>query len=497
MRSQQQLSYQMAQCSRVNYESSRSAMTSQPMMQAMPASADFMPMSASTAFPLQMGPQIEDVPPLDKCIGQIVLDWEFVHDLDLHLLKVVGATASQAEEPSPEPDPVISDLGALVDEANNLKLHSRQQLEPVVWYSHKVRSASGGRNTPQAVLQLDRNAQVHSHKPVENLYLTETLDAGVYVVAVHNYSHRQLQDTVVGPGQQHEYRSLEEFQKGDPGYQKMVKALADQIAYAEDEDGMEKQAIMAKVDEDLNMGSSMVQQKCTAGDGRTGVHYGLTMYTYPEAAANHPQESSMEDLQSKFKSDFFATSDCVFDPAADLTGYNGASVLADVASDAGKLALPDKHAAHVALLHVSRGSRARIASVRMLAGKPRPGEVCDIGDSAGLAGPGGTSAMRAVRRQRMSTSAYACSQPEPELPPQTVHGGYMNPQMQMPPMQLQPQVWQGGYSQMRLQTPPQRPQTQAPTQMRAQRPLAQRAPKPPQVPFPQPRAKAPHQGRHF
>ena len=196
MRSQQQLSYQVAQNSRVNYESSRSMMTSQ-----MQASMDFMPMSASAAFPVQiMGSQTEDVPPLDKCIGQIVLDWEFVHDLDLHLLKVVGATASSAQEPSPEPDTVPYDLGALVDEGNNLKLHSGQQLEPVVWYSHKVRSASRGQSTPQAVLQLDRNAQVHSHKPVENLYLTETLDAGVYVVAVHNYSHRQLQDTVVGPG---------------------------------------------------------------------------------------------------------------------------------------------------------------------------------------------------------------------------------------------------------------------------------------------------------
>jgi len=306
------------------------------------------------AFLSQTGSQIEDVPPLDKCIPQIVLDWEFVHDLDLHLLKVVGATSSSAQEPSPEPDPVPADLGALVDEGNNLKLQSGQQLEPGVWYSHKVRSASRGQSTPQAVLQLDRNAQVHSHKPVENLYLTETLDAGVYVVAVHNYSHRQLQDTVVGPGQQHEYRSFEEFQKGDPGYQKMVKALADQMAHAEDEDGMEKQAIMAKVDQDLNSGSNMVHQKCTVGDGRTGVHYGLTVYTYPEAVANHPQASTMEDLQNKFKSDFFATSDCVFDPAADLTGYNGASVLADVASDAGKLALPDKHAAHVALIHVSK-----------------------------------------------------------------------------------------------------------------------------------------------
>ena len=219
MRSQQQLRYQVAQNSRVNYESTRSMMTSLPMMQ---ASMDIMPMRAGEhglhAFPSQTGSQIEEVPPLDKCIGQIVLDWEFVHDLDLHLLKVVDATA----EPSPEPDPVPYDLGALVDEGNNLKLHSGQQLEPVVWYSHKVRSASRGQSTPQAVLQLDRNAQVHSHKPVENLYLTETLDAGVYVVAVHNYSHRQLQDTVVGPGQQHEYRSFEEFQKGDPGDRKSV-----------------------------------------------------------------------------------------------------------------------------------------------------------------------------------------------------------------------------------------------------------------------------------
>jgi len=268
------------------------------------------------------------------------------------------------------------------------------------------------------------------------------------VVAVHNYSHRQLQDTVVGPGQQHEYRSFEEFQKGDPGYQKMAKALADQMAHAEDEDGMEKQAIMAKVDQDLNSGSNMVHQKCTVGDGRTGVHYGLTVYTYPKAAANHPQASTMEDLQNKFKSDFFATSDCVFDPAADLTGYNGASVLADVASDAGKLALPDKHAAHVALIHVSKESKARVASVRMLAGRPRPGEVCDIDASAGFTGPGGMNAMRIVRRQCMSASTCTRSQPEPELPPQTLQGGYMHPQMQMPSMQHRPQEWPGACSQM-------------------------------------------------
>jgi len=167
-------------------------------------------------------------------------------------------------------------------------------------------------------------------------------------------------------------------------------------------------------------------------------------------------------------------------------------VLADVASDAGKLALPDKHAAHVALIQVSKESKARIASVRMLAGKPRPGEARDIGASAGFAGPGGMSAMRAVRRQHMSTctrsqpepelppltlqggfmhpqmqmppmqhmsaSAYARSQPEPELPPQTLQGGYAHPQVQMTPMQHQPRVRQGVYSQMQLQTPPQTPQ---------------------------------------
>jgi len=542
MRSQQQLSYQLQQCSRVNYECSRSY---QPTTQSMPASVDFMPMPASAASPLYLGPQIEDVPPLDKCIGQIVLDWEFVHDLDLHLLKVVGATASPAQEPSPEPDPVPCDLCALVDEANNLKLHSRQRLEPVVWYSRKVCSASAGQSTPQAVLQLDRNAQVHSHKPVENLYLTETLDAGVYVVAVHNFSQRQLHATVVGPGQQHEYRSFDEFQKGDPGYQKMEKGLAEQIAHAEDEDGIEKQAIMAKVDQDLNMGSRMVQQKCTTGDGRTGVHYGVTVYTYPEAAANHPQASAMEDLQSKFKSDFFASSDCVFDPSVDLTGYNGASVLADVTSDTGRLALPHKHAAHVALLHVSKGNKARIASVRILAGQPRPGEACEVGDSAGLAGPAGMGAMRAVRRQHMSAEACGRSQPEPELPPQTLQGGQVpetqmlpmlpQSQMQMLPMpwrgfsrsqpepEMQPQVRLGGYSQKRLQIPPQMPQMQAspmsmqpqmqmaptqrqlqeqqqqqaPAQMRAQRPVMQQASMPPPIPFLQTRGQGPSQGQHF
>merc|ERR1711920_553027 len=132
-----------------------------------------------------------------------------------------------------------------------------------------------------------------------------------------------------------------------------------------------------------------------------------------------------EDLQSNFKSDFFATSDCVFDPAGDPTGYNGANVLADVHTEAGKLALPNQHKAYVALLHVSKEGKARIAGVRILAGKPQTGEVCQADASADQPGATGMGALRAVRRQHpFFRGVTAHPQPEPELPPQMQQGGY-------------------------------------------------------------------------
>merc|ERR1712232_1413784 len=117
------------------------------------------------------------------------------------------------------------DLSTIVNtETEELKLKDTQSLESVVYYSNKVRpSAVSG--TPQAALQLDRNAAVHSHKPVENLYLTEQLDAGVYVVAVNNYSQRQLRENIIGASENCHYRTWDDFKKQNPGYKTMENAL--------------------------------------------------------------------------------------------------------------------------------------------------------------------------------------------------------------------------------------------------------------------------------
>lgn len=342
---------------------------------------------------------VEEVPAAEQCIGQVVLDWEFVHDLDLHLLRVVDANAAPAKQEQ--------DLDALVDEGGSLRLRPDQRLESVVHYGHKVLPALGRGSIPQAVLQLDRNAAVHSHKPVENLYLSETLDAGVYVVAVHNFSQRQLEEGVVGHGR--EFSSFEDFQKRHPGYQLMEKALKDQENHAEDAESPQKQAIMTKVDQELNHGSQLVHQKCCSGHPWQGVHYGVTVYTYPTAAGGraapaHPQAASLEDLENKFQVEFFATSDCVFNPQEDRTGYNSATVLADVRTEDGKLALPNRFMAHVALIQVSKAGTltAQIVGCRILAATPVEGD-------PGEGGPGGLAdgARQVLPRQ-------ALQEPEPQ-----------------------------------------------------------------------------------
>lgn len=366
-RREQQLSHSIMQNSRVVHENARSMATNFQ-------GADFG--RGTLAGSLEFGggfnySDVEEVPAAEKCIGQVVLDWEFVHDLDLHLLRVVDANAAPAKQDQ--------DLDAFLDEGNNLRLRPGQTLESVVYYGSKILPAPSGGSIPQAVLQLDRNAAVHSHKPVENLYLTEALDAGIYVVAVHNFSQRRLEEGVVGHGR--EFSSFEDFQKRHPGYQLMEKALKDQENHAEDAESPQKQAIMRKVDQELNHGSQLVHQKCCSGNPWQGVHYGVTVYTYPTAAGGggtraHPQAATMEDLESKFQVEFFATSDCVFNPQEDRTGYNSATVLADVRTEDGKLALPNRAMAHVALIQVSKAGAltAQIVGCRILASVPFEGD---------------------------------------------------------------------------------------------------------------------------
>jgi hypothetical protein len=362
---------------------------------------------------LQETRHVEDVPPADKCIGQIVLDWEFIHDLDLHLLKVVPAQQAcypqngLAQEPQPEPESLEAgsidfDLGDLVNPTTNeLKLKSGQKLEQIVWYGNKVFNPRGAA-MPQAVLQLDRNAAVHSIKPVENLYLTKELDAGVYVVGVHNYSQHQLNDNVIGASANHTYRSFEEFKKKYPGYQKMEKALNEQLLHTDDPDGTpEKLAIMTRVDQEMSQGSQMIQRSCCSCNGKYGVHYGAMIYSYPSNASKHPQTCTVEELQNDFPAEMFATSDCIFNPEANHGGYNGANILAEVRTEEGKLALCHSQAAHVALIKVVRDDAsdgAKVVEVKMLRGMPKDGiTTCDA--EGGSVRGGVMSAMNQFRAQ--------------------------------------------------------------------------------------------------
>lgn len=421
---------------------------------------------AGPLSPMLPPTQIADVPPADKCIGQVVLDWEFIHDLDVHLLKVAQPTSNRASglpAPEPQPEPETSgagsmdvDLRDLVDPTTNeLKLKSGQMLEQIVWYGSKVFNPRGSA-TPQAVLQLDRNAAVHSIKPVENLYLTKELDAGVYVIGVHNYSQHQLNENVIGPSANHLYRSFEEFKKKDAGYQMMEKALNEQLLHADDPDGTpEKLAIMTRVEQEMGQGSQMMQGICSIGNGKHGVHYGAMIYTYPESANKHPQAATVEELQSNYSAELFATSDCIFNPEANQAGYNGANVLADVATEEGKLALAHSQAAHVALIKVERdtaSNSAKIVEVKMLRGMPRSGGIaaCDV--AGGLVPVRGMSAMNQFRAimgnrrdsgpQQQQVLQPLFQQPQVQIAPGMSHG---QPQVQrvqqwQPQMQLPPQM---------------------------------------------------------
>lgn len=393
MESSLQFSYQMRQNCRVNAEWTRSVNQDSGWADGQDVHVD-----------------VADVPEAKKCIGQVVLDWEFIHDLDLHLLKVVTAReghGSQSLEPSPEPSPESVDalpdidLIALVNsETQELKLDSNQILQTVVFYGSKVCKATGS-DTPQAVLQLDRNAAVHSHKPVENLYMTETLASGIYVVCVHNYAQRQLLDNVIGSTDSHTYSSFEEFKKKDEGYQMMEKALNDQASHSNLLDGTpEKIEAMTKVDKDMTAGFRKLSMRCNSGNTSFGVHYGVTIYTYPDRLADvkHPQASSIEELQNIFKSDFFATSECVFNPDANPSGYNAANVLANTQTSDGKLALTNSKSAQVALLKVVQDretSRSKIVDVLMLPGTPKASLQGDFPTRQGV------SPMAAHRQSRM------------------------------------------------------------------------------------------------
>merc|ERR1719181_1456399 len=100
--------YSAQQCTRLNMEACRSAnsipnIMDGPSFGGMPGD---MPMAAMGVS----NQTIEEVPPPEKCIGQAILDWEFIHDLDLHLLKVTAAGKGQGKggypaEPNPEPTP--------------------------------------------------------------------------------------------------------------------------------------------------------------------------------------------------------------------------------------------------------------------------------------------------------------------------------------------------------------------------------------------------------
>jgi len=333
---------------------------------------------------------VVDVPPAGECIGQVVLDWEFIHDLDLHLLKLntsrTGRSVQTEPNPEPNPEPAELDLVSLLDPATGeIRLGNDQALETVVFYGSKTHRCCNG--PVQAVLQLDRNAAVHSHKPVENIYLTENLIPGVYVVGVHNYSQRQLQDGIIGP---RGYGSFEDFKKQDPAYQMMEKAVRDQNAHVNDEDGTpEKIAIMARVDEKMAEGSGAIAQNCFAGNQKDGVHYGITIWEYLRGAdAKHPQGATLEELQNTFRSEFFATSPCVFNAEANTTGYNGANKLADTQTEDGKLALSNKKAAHVAVLKVSKDpntGKSKISEIHMLPGKPHE-DMLSLGSGQGRFG---------------------------------------------------------------------------------------------------------------
>merc|ERR1712151_846327 len=122
-----------------------------------------------------------------------------------------------------------------------------------------------------------------------------------------------------------------------------------------------------------------------------------------------------------------------------MGGYNGANVMADVTSEAGRLALGHKMAAHVALLKVVKDRESRkskISEVIMLGGLPRTGLVQEMS---------GQSAMNALRSQRMQQSVPSrgmqIQEPCPEPYPPQLQQPFSEPiQRQMPMQQMPPQL---------------------------------------------------------
>jgi hypothetical protein len=381
----------------------------------------------------------------------------------------------------------------IVTDANGQRLREDVPLQSIVSYQSKIHNPSRA-DTPEAVLQVDRNAAVHSLKPVENLYLAETLEPGAYVIGVHNYALRQL-GNIIGPAASDKYRTFDDFKKMNPGYQKMEKALAEQDLHAGDPDGTpEKQAILARVDQDMNAGSRMVQKLCSQGTASSGVHYGITVYSYPQlwaADAKHPQIASLDELQGLFQTGFFATADFVFDSGANTLGYNGANVVADVNSEVGKLALGNGKAAHVALLEIVKDAttgKSKISNVIMLDGRPR--------QSLGQQGSA-PSAMNEFRSQHMmQRNAHALQGQEP-CPEPSLRRSLQQSQrlpMQTSPMPMQQPFPEASPQQTQLQSQPfPEPHPQLMSMQASSMPMQQPFPEPsPQQsqlqsqPFPEP-----------
>jgi len=187
--------------------------------------------------------------------------------------------------------------------------------------------------------------------------------------------------------------------------------LRDQNAHANNEDGPEKIEIMTRVDEQMAKGSETISQKCFAGSPKDGVHYGITIWEYLGGTdKKHPQAATLEELENTFRSEFFATSPCVFNEEANTSGYNGANKLADTQTETGKLALSNNKASHVAMLKVSKDAetgKSRISEVRMLPGMPQD-DMLMQGHSGG-----GANSMNVFRSRQLRQNRGAEPAPEP------------------------------------------------------------------------------------
>ncbi len=395
--------------------------------------------------------QIEEAPPAELCLAQFVLDWEFLHDLDLHLLKLNPTPAGRPPAASSAEVPggaaAAADIQGLsvsdfIDAATgDLRLYERGEerykLEKIVSYNEKVYfdydrmqkrclpmpgdaigepaaepPASGANDSSRfatlcrenahrkAVLQLDRNATVHSVKPVENMWITRCIEPGFYVVGVHNYCMRALHENVGRYGQ---YTDLDDLKKRHPIFVSIEKAQQKQELHADDEDATShKEEVMHEVDVAMTNACHQLQDLGYANLGREhGVHYGVTCYQYkyeamevdcapsageaqpsstvgrssssssssaappPQVApatteprrlstsssVKHPQTCNEDEIETWFDSSFFMTSECVYDDSA-KGRYNAITQLAERATEDGKKAIPHNWGAHVCIFKV-------------------------------------------------------------------------------------------------------------------------------------------------